>query len=220
MSHFKITNIKCKCKPLIHERKWYRENWIILLICSATVIFGLWLSGGDKVTIITDEPQHPVVKGTHDLESFILNNCDKETQKVWTHVAWYATYQGIKPEVVFAISYADSGCGTNLTTENNPGNIGAFDGGSGGWGYSNMFSGYKALVDTLNNSHLKSNYMIGHLSEGGRRKLNAYHRCHTTPDGWKCYATSIENWSYNTVNALRAIYQNKYLDDTFEFRIK
>jgi hypothetical protein len=219
MSEFKITNIKIK--PLIHERKWYRENYIILLICSLTVLFGLWLSGGENTTVIVDEPQHPVVRGTGGLESFVLNNCDQETQKIWEKVAWYATYQGIKPEIIFAIAFADSGCGTNMTkgTSNNPGNVGNNDSG-GRQSFANAFRGWIAIVDTLNNKNMRGIEKIGHLSQGGRNKMSVKYSCYGAPAPFMCYALSESNHNYNVINSLRSIYRDKTIDENWEFRIK
>jgi len=186
--------------------------WAMFVGFMAVMIF---FRGGDDLHLSA----HPEVKGGGGLESFVMANCDKETQEIWEQVAWYAEYQKIDPAVPFAIAFADSSCGKNLTTANNIGNV--FNDDSGNRvAFKDMFTGWRLLIDTLNNRHLNQNYMIGHLSEGGRRKLNSYHRCHTAPAGWKCYASSQQNWSVNTVNALKNIYQDNSLDDGFEFRLK
>jgi len=180
------------------------------------MILMLWIFGGDdNVTIGT---LHPTVKGTHDLESFVMANCDEETQQIWEQVAWYAEYQGIDPALPFAIAWSDSGCGTNMTTANNPGNVGNDDSGNRR-GFANMFTGWKAIVDTLNNSQMGGLELVGHLSQGGRNRMVVNYSCRGASAPYKCYASSETNHINNTLNALRAIYPDREIDEYWNYRL-
>lgn len=211
----------------IREKKTYTRqdrNWLskaegliynsfLVFLVIVTVVFLIVLFGSHDLV----DNNHPTVKGTHDLESFVMNNCDEETKEIWKQVAWYAEYSGIEPSVIFAIGWADSSCGTNMTTANNPGNVGNDDSGNR-QGFHNMFSGWKAIVDTLNNQYIGKVEKIGHLSQGGRNNMIVERSCRSAIRGYSCYASSEENWNFNVINVLREIHQNDLIDENWEFR--
>lgn len=151
--------------------------------------------------------EHPIVIDSGSLKNFIFNNCSRATFAVAEEVQAYATAKGIKPEIVFAIAWADSRCGQDMTTPNNPGNVGNNDRGNR-VGHFELIDGWKAIVDTLNNQYMKGLTMVGQLSQGGRtgtilfKGLGAKYSCTDAPAPWKCYATSTENHYNNTIRAL------------------
>jgi len=130
---------------------------------------------------------HPDVIVSESLAEWVYNNCDEETVKV-----------------VFAIAWADTNCGQNLTTPNNPGNVNNNDRGNR-VGYFTMLDGWKAIVDVLNNKYIGNNTLIGQLSEGGRSIIGSTHTCANAIDGYKCYATSEYNWNKNVQRALASM---------------
>ena len=147
--------------------------------------------------------QHPTAYKADTLKEWVQKNCSKDTYEVVDQVIWYSKYKGVKPEVVFAIGFADSTCATNLTGKNNPGNVGIYKGSF--FQYNTMFEGWQAIVDTLNNKYLHKNTMIGQLSPGGRNEIKAKNPCNKPVRGYSCYCSSIENWNTNTKRALSSM---------------
>jgi|TARA_Y100000296_G_scaffold87322_1_gene132115 hypothetical protein len=111
----------------------------------------------------------------------------------------------IKPEVIVAIATADSNLGINLRTEYNLGNVG--NTATASKSFDSWESGIRAIASTLNNQYLGSHTTIGQLSVGGGGT-------------GKIYASSLENWNRNTLAALRDMYQDPTIDESFLFRIK
>lgn len=155
---------------------------------------------------------------SHGLQGFVLNNCDEATASIYTQIVKASYIADVKPEIVFAIAWADTQCGKYLTTPNNYGNVNNNDRGNR-VGYFTPLEGYQAIVDTLNNKYIGQNYRVGHLTGGGRKALNAEHGCQTAPMGWKCYATSEINHVKNTLRALRVMMNDESIDENYEFRI-
>ena len=145
--------------------------------------------------------QHSRLRNGQGIQQFVYNNCDKQTQEIWKQAAEYAAKNNVIPEIVFAIAWADTGCGNSLTTPHNVGNINNNDRGNR-VGFFNHLDGYRAIVDTLNNRYIGQSTMIGQLSGGGRLKIDAQHDCRNAIMGYKCYATSMENWHNNVTRAM------------------
>ena len=152
--------------------------------------------------------KHPDVKKSTGLDDWIAKHCDKETIKIKDKIKWYAEYKKVKPEIVFAISWADTQCGLKMSTEHNYGNVGNNDRGDR-VGFNSAFEGWQAIIDTLNNKYLKGNTMIGQLSNGGRKVIGAKYICKDAIIPYKCYATSEYNWNANASRALSGILNAK-----------
>ena len=161
--------------------------------------------------------RHSRIRDGQGIKQFVYNNCDKGTQSVWGEVVQAAQQNGIRPEIVFAISWADSACGNALSTPNNYGNINNNDRGNR-VGFFTPLAGYKAIIQTLDNKYIGLNTNIGQLSGGGRIKIQAQHGCSDAVMGYKCYATSIENWHNNIKRALHVIL-NEQVPNNFKFRL-
>ena len=161
--------------------------------------------------------QHPTVYKAENIDDWVKKHCTKDTYDIVDKVKWYAEYQGVRPEVVFAISWADSNCGKRLKSKNNFGNVGNNDRGDT-VAYKNAFSGWKALVDALNNDNMRGLQKIGHLSGGGRKQIPTIHTCDNAPAPHKCYATTIyANHINNMVRALKGM--NIKADANYPIRI-
>jgi hypothetical protein len=153
--------------------------------------------------------------GKSGIESFLqVNGAEfvKDKAEIFRQVG---EHYKIKPEVLVAIAMADSSLGQALKTKNNLGNIGNNDRGDT-VSYATLEAGIEAMGKTLTNQYLGNHTKIGELSNGGRTvlKLKA---CGV--DGVKCYATSKSNWNRNVVGALREMFQDQTIDESFNFRI-
>ena len=153
---------------------------------------------------------HSAIKDGNSLKQFVYNNCTQEVHGIYDEIVAYSEGQGIKPEIVFAITWSDSQCGHHLTTPNNYGNVGNNDRGAR-LGYFTPLEGFKAVIDTLNNKYMSGLVKVGDLSNGGRTGTNiftgtgAQYSCSDAPMPYKCYATSTENWHNNILRALKVI---------------
>lgn len=167
--------------------------------------------------------QHPdlyIGQGNNTRErakSYVKLNCTKEVYDVFDEVYDYAEKKGIKGEVPFVIATADSQCANNLTTPNNPGNVNNNDRGNR-VGFFTMAEGMNAITDTLTNKYIGGLSKIGHLSQGGRYKIDTKFDCANAPAPYKCYASSPENWNNNVLRALTAIHGEA--DEHFNIKIK
>ena len=161
---------------------------------------------------------HPQIVKSQGVREFVRNNCTQETIDIMEYIIWYAEYNGIKKEVPFAIAWADSTCGKNLTTQFNYGNVGNNDRGDR-VGFKNAFDGWMAIIDTLNNKNLKGLEKVGHLSQGGRNKMSVKNSCYGAEAPFKCYATSEFNHNANSIRALRTMTGDDKLDENFKIRI-
>jgi len=149
--------------------------------------------------------QHPDLYEVSSLDEWILKHCDSETYRIREQIKWYATEQKIKPRIVFAIAWADTGCGKNMKTTNNPGNVGNNDRGDT-MSFSSSFIGWTKIVDTLNNRNLRGLQYVGQMSQGGRNDMpGTKYRCSNAPAPYKCYATSEYNWNKNVMRALSSM---------------
>jgi hypothetical protein len=151
------------------------------------------------------------------LAQFVFNNCSPEVADVWQDVAAYAQSKGIRPEIVFAIAWADTACGNAMTTPNNYGNVANNDRGNRA-GFFTPLDGFKAITDTLNNQYMRGIEKAGHLSQGGRDVIGAQHDCNDAPAPFKCYASSPENFAANMLRALKVIFDTEDIDLNFSFR--
>ncbi len=152
--------------------------------------------------------------GKSGIESFLqVNGAEfvKDKADIFRKVG---EHYKIKPEVLVAIAMADSSLGQALKTKNNVGNIGNNDRGDT-VSYATLEAGIEAMGRTLTNQYLGNHTKIGELSNGGRTvlKLKA---CGV--DGVKCYATSKSNWNRNVVGALREMFQDQSINESFNFR--
>jgi len=111
----------------------------------------------------------------------------------------------VKPEVIVAIATADSNLGINLRTEYNLGNV--HNTATTSRSYDSWEEGITAIAQTLNNQYLGTHTTIGQLSAGGGGT-------------GKLYATSEYNWNKNVLAALRDMFQDASIDESFEFRTK
>ncbi len=168
----------------------------------------------DEVLSPHGEKHPPIIKGA-TIEQFVFNNCTPEVLDVYADVASYANDQGVHPALPFAISWADSGCGKNLTTPNNYGNVGNNDRGDR-VGYFTPLDGFKAIVDVLNNQYIGKNKTVGQLSQGGRNVIGSTYACSNAIVGYKCYASSDYNWNFNVLNALNQM--GVQADENWNFR--
>jgi|2_EtaG_2_1085320.scaffolds.fasta_scaffold01714_5 hypothetical protein len=109
----------------------------------------------------------------------------------------------IKPEVIVSIATADSNLGINLRTEFNLGNV--HNTATTSRSYDSWEEGITAIAQTLNNQYLGTHTTIGQLSVGGGGT-------------GKIYASSPLNWNVNVLAALRDMYQDPTIDESFEFR--
>jgi hypothetical protein len=166
---------------------------------------------------------HPAILDGNNLKQFVFNNCSEEVRNIYKGIISYSESQGIKPELVFAITWSDTQCGQNLTTPNNYGNVNNNDRGNR-VGYFSPLEGFKAIVDTLNNQYLSGVVRIGDLSQGGRtgtglfEGTGAKYSCAEAPMPYKCYATSVENWHNNLMRSLKVMGVEN-VDSLWEFRI-
>ena len=177
---------------------------LVIILIAVSFAFSLKVFLNSKYYKDEYNPQggmHPRLEKSEDLGDWIIKHCDAETVEIAPYIMWYAEYNGIKKEVPFAISWADSRCGQDLTTRYNYGNVGNTDGGARR-GFANAFDGWMAIVDTLNNRHLSGLEKIGHFSQGGRNNMVVQYSCHGAPSPFKCYATSEYNWNKNVTRAL------------------
>jgi len=198
-----------------------RASTITIIVVFVGVTYALAMNGDidpDRMPSFNSKGErHPDLYKSESLDDWISKHCDTQTILIKDKIIWYATYQKIKPEVVFAISFADTQCGNRLTTQFNYGNVGNFT--DSRFYYKNAFDGWKAIVDTLNNKYLGKNEKIGQLSNGGRKAIGSKHNCSNSIRGWSCYATSEENWSRNTVRALRVMMNNDKIDNNYKIRL-
>lgn len=166
---------------------------------------------------------HPALTNSGTLKNFIFNNCSRESITIADDVITYAKDHSVRPEIVYAIAWADSRCGQDLTTPNNVGNVANNDRGNR-VGYFTLLAGYKAIVDTLNNKYMGGLSMVGQLSQGGRvgtelyAGIGAKYDCADAPAPYKCWATSSENHYNNSMRALIAMGLNPTA--SWEFRIR
>jgi len=162
--------------------------------------------------------KHPDLYTSESLDDWVSKHCDVQTILIKDKIKWYAKYKKIKPEVVFAISWADTQCGAKMATRHNYGNVGNNDRGTR-VGFNSAFEGWQAIVDTLNNKYLKGNTVVGQLSGGGRKQIGSKYSCANAIIPYKCYATSFYNWQANTVRALRVIMKDDKIDNNYKIRI-
>lgn len=148
--------------------------------------------------------------------SYVERNCSPEIFEVFDETYDYAKEAGINPSIPFAVIFADSTCGKNLTTPNNPGNVNNNDRGNR-VGFFSMEDGINAVTDTLNNKYIGGIKVLGHLSQGGRNEIGSKYQCADAPAPYKCYASGGENWNNNTQRALRAM-GNEDVDGNFLIR--
>jgi len=212
-------------KPINTSKPKKKTNTVIALIGAA--ILALWTIGSWNTKAYWDTGRNPdgekhpniAISKVGDLADFARLNCDKETHRNIDKIIWYSKENGIKPEMVLAISWSDSTCGKNLTTNWNFGNYGNNDRGDRR-GYPNAFSGYKAIVDGLaNGTHMTGLYRLGELSQGGRSVLGTQFSCADAPTPYKCWASSEYNWNHNAKAALQIITGDMRLDESWEFRL-
>jgi len=144
---------------------------------------------------------HPDIIDSQNIADFVFNNCTEPVIDNFDAIVAYAESRGIHPALPFAISWADTGCGKNMATPNNFGNVGNNDRGDR-MGFATPIEGFNAIVDVLHNKYMAGNTNIGQLSGGGRTKIGATHPCSAAPAPYKCYATSPENWHNNVTRAL------------------
>lgn len=149
---------------------------------------------------------HPQMKRSESLLDFVAKNCTPEVKDYAPDAIKYAKANGIKPEIIFAIAWADSQCGHALTTPYNYGNVGNTDGGKR-QGFNSPIQGLNAITNTLNNGMIGGVDKVGHLSQGGRNTIGAVNDCRNAPAPYKCYATSVENWHNNVTGALLNIFK-------------
>jgi hypothetical protein len=161
---------------------------------------------------------HPPLEESDSLQDWVSKHCDKETNEIKDQIIWYSEYNGVKPEAVFAISWADTQCGKHLTESFNYGNVGMTDRGGRVW-YENAYEGWTALVDALNNKYMGGLEKVGHLSQGGRNNMEVKHNCPDAPAPYKCYASSPFNHNANVLRALRVMYQDNSINEHFNFRM-
>jgi len=151
------------------------------------------------------------------VRDLVAKNCIPEILEVFDEVYDYAEENGIRGEMPFVISMADSQCGKHMSTPNNPGNVHNNDRGNR-VGFFTMQEGMEAIVNTLNNKYIKGIKTIGHLSQGGRNIIGSDFDCSNAPAPYKCYASSPENWNANVMRAMRALYPDA--KEYMLFRIK
>lgn len=173
---------------------------------------------GTDLTEVAFNPKgekHPQIVKGGTIEQFIYSNCTPEVMDVYAEVAEYARANGVNPAMPFAIAWADTGCGSQLSTPNNYGNVGNNDRGDR-IGHFTPFDGFKAIVDTLNNQYIGMNQTIGQLSQGGRNVIGSTYACSNAIVGYKCYASSDYNWNFNVLNALNQM--GVQADENWNFR--
>jgi hypothetical protein len=162
----------------------------------------------------------PALSNTWDykdrVKGFVLAHCSKGIRENWEHGYDYAISKGIDGGFLFAIAWADTSCGQNLTTKNNIGNVGNNDRGTR-VGFDTVNQAMEAIIDTLTNSYIGQNKVIGGLSGGGRTEIKAQYDCSSAPMGYKCYATSEENWNKNVQRAF-SIMTGMNVDGQLSFR--
>lgn len=153
------------------------------------------------------------------VRDFVNKNCSKSVSEVFDKSYEYAISRNIKPEIVYAIALADTGCGKNLTTKNNITNISNNDRGNRR-GFNSVYDAWVASVNALDNKWMGKNRTIADLSNGGKKKTGSKYSCRTAPVGFKCWATSEYNWHKNTTRALRSMsLTNENNFDNVEIRL-
>lgn len=160
---------------------------------------------------------HPPLKLSSDLYTFVESHCNEKTISIYPDIILMAKNASLKPEILFAIAWADTQCGKHMSTPNNYGNVGNNDRGDRR-GYFTALEGWEAIAKTLNNKYIGGIQRVGHLSQGGRIKGGSIYDCANAPAPYKCYATSIENWNNNALRALRVIKEDEGIDESFVFR--
>ena len=125
----------------------------------------------------------------------------------------YAKQYGVDADLAVCITWADSSAGKNMTTTNNPGNVGNNDGGKR-VGYKTMEAGIEAIFRVLNNRYLSSNNTLGELSNGGRVALGLPT---SSAKNVFVYATSLTNWNRRTKECM-GVLKGTPIDEMYKFR--
>lgn len=218
---YKISNIKLTKKQMNAHTLLSKSVYKTIAISLAAALFFYTFPFGSadyKDEFNPNGEMHSPLEKVKDLSEWIDKHCDEQTKLVAEKVRWYARYQGIREEVPFAISWADSRCGQDLTTANNYGNVGNTDSGAR-MGFKNAFRGWISIIDTLNNQNMHGIEKVGHLSQGGRNKMVVKNSCYRAPAPYKCYASSEYNWNANVLRALRVINGDDSIDENFLIRL-